>query len=96
MENSRFTLRSAPQLGMRRSSMGCGEQLQTQEKVLERSSCSATNQHARSQARSGRENGKTAADGHGQTRFFGGKALTALMCNFAIKIKSAELPRTLI
>ena len=33
MENCRFTLRNAPQLGMRRSSTGCGEQLQTQEKV---------------------------------------------------------------
>lgn len=61
MENCGFSPRNAPQLGMRRSSTGCAEQLQTQEKVLERSSCRATDQRVRSQARSGQEDRKTAA-----------------------------------
>ena len=59
-----------PQLGMRRSSMGCGEQLHMQEKLLKCSSCSPTNQHIRSQARSGQNSRPMVM---GKTVSFGGK-----------------------
>lgn len=61
MENCGFSPRNASQLGMRRSSTGYAEQLHTQEKVLECSSCRATDQRVHSQARSGQEDRKTAA-----------------------------------
>ena len=59
-----------PQLGMRRSSMGCGEQLHMQEKLLKCSSCSPTNQHICSQARSGQNSRPMVM---GKTVSFGGK-----------------------